>query len=405
VYDMMAGKLGLGPSTSLSREEVIEALPNIRQDGLTGGVMYFDGQFDDARMAIHLAQTAINHDACLVNYLKVTALLKEKEMIQGVRVEDQLSGEEFTILAKVVINATGVFADEVLRMDNPKANPSIKPSQGIHIVLEEDFLRGQSAIMIPQTEDGRVLFAVPWHGKVVVGTTDTAVSEASLEPKALDEEVAFILRTAAQYLRRPPHKEDVLSIFAGLRPLAAPKEGETETKEISRGHKIMVSPSGLITILGGKWTTFRKMAEETVNKAAMVALLAPRPCTTENLPIHGYLRNVKRKKHHSVYGADYSHIKALKEEDEKLEKVLHPKLPYTAAEVVWAVQHEMAQTVEDVLSRRTRALLLDARAAIDMAPEVAQMMAKLLKKPKAWEKEQIAAFTALAQDYLLVPYP
>jgi glycerol-3-phosphate dehydrogenase len=400
VYDMMAGKLGLGPSRSLDKEEVIEALPTIQQEGLTGGVRYFDGQFDDARMAISLAQTAVDNGACLVNYCQVTGLLKSGEFISGVEVRDLLHNETFTLKARVVINATGVFADSVLQMDNPKARPAIRPSQGIHLVLEEDFLKGNTAIMIPQTEDGRVLFAVPWHGKVVVGTTDTAVSTPTLEPRALKEEVDFILRTAARYLSRPPKKEDIRSIFAGLRPLAAPKEGETQTKEISRGHKITVSPSGLVTILGGKWTTFRKMAEETVEKAAMVALLPKRPCVTENLPIHGYLRNTKKNKHFSVYGSDYTHIKALGEENPDWKKVLHERLPYTAAEVIWATRYEMAQTVEDVLSRRMRALLLDARAAMEMAPAVASLMSKELKKPRSWQKEQIKQFLTLAEHYL-----
>lgn len=400
VYDMMAGKLGLGPSRSLDREEVIAALPTIQQEGLTGGVRYYDGQFDDARMALSLAQTAVDHGACLVNYCMVKALLKEGEMITGVLVEDQLDKHIFEVKARVVINATGVFADSILQMDNPGTRPAIKPSQGIHIVLDADFLIGDTAIMIPQTEDGRVLFAVPWHGKVIVGTTDTAVHAPSLEPRALQEEVDFILRTAARYLSRPPQKEDIRSLFAGLRPLAAPKEGETQTKEISRGHKITVSPSGLVTILGGKWTTFRKMAEETVEKAAMVALLPKRACQTENLPIHGYQRNVKRHKHHSVYGSDYTYIKALAEEHPEWKKALHPRLPYTAAEVIWATRHEMAQTVEDVLSRRTRALLLDAKAALEMAPEVAALMAKELKKSRSWQKEQVEHFNQLAEAYL-----
>jgi glycerol-3-phosphate dehydrogenase len=400
MYDMLAGRLGLGPSRLLDREEVIKALPTIQQEGLIGGVRYFDGQFDDARMAISLAQTAIDNGACLVNYCRVIGLIKSGELITGVKVEDLLYKETFTLNARVVINATGVFADSILQMDDPQAQPAIKPSQGIHIVLDEDFLKGNTAIMIPQTEDGRVLFAVPWHGKVVVGTTDTAVKSPSLEPRAMQEEIDFILRTAALYLSRPPQKEDIRSIFAGLRPLAAPKEGETKTKEISRGHKITVSPSGLVTILGGKWTTFRKMAEETIGKAAMVALLPKRPCLTENLPIHGYQRTIKKNKHHSVYGSDYTYIKALFDEQAEWKKALHERLPYTAAEVIWATRHEMAQTVEDVLSRRTWALLLDARAAIEMAPAVAALMGKELKKPRSWQKEQIEDFTRLAEAYL-----
>jgi glycerol-3-phosphate dehydrogenase len=400
VYDMLAGQLGLGPSELLSREEVIEELPGIRQEGLTGGVRYFDGQFDDARMAIALAQTCIEKGACLLNYMEVRGLLKEGELINGLQLRDTLSGESLEVKAKVVINATGVWADDILRMDNPKAHPIIAPSQGIHLVLDTEFLNGSTAIMIPQTEDGRVLFAVPWHGKVVIGTTDTAREKATAEPVALDEEIDFILRTAAQYLAKAPTRADIRSIFAGLRPLAAPKEGKKKTKEISRGHQIIVSNSGLVSVLGGKWTTFRKMAEETISKAALVGMLPTRDCQTADLQIHGYMEDVDLNHHLHVYGSDRAVIETVMNENPQWGKQLHPRLPYTAAEVIWAARHEMALTVEDVLSRRTRALLLDAASAIDMAPQVAALMADELGYDSQWQQEQVRIFTELALNYL-----
>jgi len=404
VYDLMAGKLGLGPSQSLDAEEVIAKIPNIKQEGLLGGVIYHDGQFDDSRMAINIAQTCVESGGTVLNYMKVTELLKENEMISGVKVEDTLTGKSYKLHSKVVVNATGVFVDDIIQMDDSSAPKSIQPSQGVHIVLDREFLQGDAAIMIPQTDDGRVLFAVPWHGKVVVGTTDTLVNERSEEPKALKEEIDFILKTASRYLAKPPAKEDVLSIFAGLRPLAAPKDGNESTKEISRGHKINVSLSGLVTILGGKWTTFRKMAEETVDKAAMVGGLAERKCMTEHLPIHGYVRNINRKKAWYIYGSDQPYLQRLIDDHPELAEKLHTRLPYRKVEVVWAVRYEMAQTVEDVLARRVRALFLDARAAIDMAPEVARIMAKEMGKSSDWEQAQIKEFTSLAANYLLVEY-
>lgn len=404
VYDLMAGKLGLGPSQSLDTDEVIAKIPNIKQEGLLGGVVYHDGQFDDSRMAINIAQTCVESGGTVLNYMQVTDLLKEDEMVCGVKVKDLLTDKSYEIRSRAVVNATGVFVDDIIQMDDSKAAKSIQPSQGVHIVLDREFLQGDAAIMIPQTDDGRVLFAVPWHGKVVVGTTDTLVNEISAEPKALKEEIDFILKTASRYLAKPPAKEDVLSIFAGLRPLAAPKDGTESTKEISRGHKVHVSLSGLVTILGGKWTTFRKMAEETVDKAAMIGGLQERKCMTAHLPIHGYVRNIDRKKAWYIYGSDQPYLQRLIEDEPELGEKLHARLPYKKVEVIWAVRYEMAQTVEDVLARRVRALFLDARAAIDMAPEVARIMAKEMDKGPEWEKNQVQEFTSLAANYLLVDY-
>ncbi len=403
VYDMMAGKLGLGPSVHISQEETLKALPTIRKDGLKGGVIYHDGQFDDARLAINLAQTIVDYDGVALNYMKVTGLTKnKKKLIEGVKAVDMETDKEYEFKAKVIVNATGVFADTILKMDDPKTPKKVIPSQGVHIVLEHEFLQGEHAIMIPKTEDGRVLFAVPWRGKVVVGTTDTPVEKASLEPRALVEEIDFILNTAGQYLTKQPKREDVLSIFAGLRPLAAWGGNEKETKEISRGHKIMVSLSGLVTITGGKWTTYRKMGEETIDKAILVAGLKERACKTQELPLHGYTQNVDLDNHLYVYGTEAVKIKEMIAENPTLGDKLHLNLDFTKAEVVWAVNEEMARTLDDVLARRVRALYLDARAAIDMAPEVAKIMAKELGYGRKWRKQQVEEFIALAKGYLLI---
>ncbi len=401
VYDMMAGKLGLGPSEKISKEETLKAIPNLDESHLNGGVIYYDGQFDDSRLAVNLAQTAVENNAVILNYMKVVALLKKDNMVNGVKVIDKESGNKYTVHAKVVINATGVFVDDIIKMDDPDAKKMVRPSQGVHIILDSSFLQSESAIMIPKTSDGRVLFAVPWHGKVVVGTTDTPLDETTLEPRALEEEVDFILTTAAQYLKKDPHRKDVLSVFAGLRPLAAPQDGDKSTKEISRNHKLIVSLSGLVTITGGKWTTYRKMAEDTIDKAVLVGGLDDRPCVTENMPIHGYVKNVNFKAPSYFYGADRAHIMDLIFENAELGEKLHPQYNVTKAEVLWAVNNEMARTVEDFLARRVRMLLLDARKSIEMAPEVAYLMAKELDYDADWIKTQIEEYTELAKGYIL----
>lgn len=404
VYDMMAGKLGLGPSQSLSPEEVLRAIPNLRTEGLCGGVIYYDGQFDDSRLAINIAQTCAEHGGVLVNYMRVTGLTKNSDgLVAGVEAVDQESGESYLLQARCVVNATGVFVDEILHMDDPDAPPLVRPSQGVHIILDKDFLKGDSAIMIPKTSDDRVLFAVPWHDRVVVGTTDTPLDECSLEPRALEEEIDFILSTAKKYLTREPLRKDILSIFAGLRPLAAPEDdrGSISTKEISRSHHLRVSLSGLVTITGGKWTTYRKMAQDTVDKAAMVGGLETQKCRTEDMPIHGWLSNVDYKDPLYYYGSDADALRDLALEHPELGEKIHERLPYTPIEVIWSARYEMARTVEDVLARRQRALFLDARAAIEMAPVVAGILARELGRDESWQKAQIEQFTELARGYYL----
>jgi glycerol-3-phosphate dehydrogenase len=400
LYDILAGKLGLGPSKMLSKEETLEHIPNVEPNGLVGGVIYYDGQFDDARLAINLAQSVLDHGGTTINYMEVKSLIKENGFIGGVVAIDKETDKQYTINSRAVINATGVFTDEILRMDNPDAKKLIAVSQGVHIILDKEFLPGDSAIMVPQTDDGRVLFAVPWHNKVVVGTTDTEIPIATLEPRALEEEIEFILTHAKRYMKKDPTRADVKSVFAGLRPLVRPAENKN-TAAISRDHYLTISESGLVTITGGKWTTYRKMGEDTIDKALFIAGLEEKPSITKSLRIHGWLKNVDKNDPLYFYGSEKIAITKLVEEQPELGEKLCDALPNIKAEVVWHVRNEMARTVEDVLARRTRALLLDAKESIKMAPAVAKILAQELGKSSQWEQAQIDEYTKLANEYLL----
>lgn len=402
VYDLMAGKLGLGPSEKISKEETLNAIPNLDPEGLLGGVIYYDGQFDDSRLAINLAQTAYENGAVLLNYVKAVGFTKDKEgILNGVNLLDVETGNAFHVKGKTFINAAGIFVGDIKNMDEGENSNSVALSRGIHIVLDKSFLQGNSAIMIPHTTDGRVLFAVPWHGKVILGTTDTEVDKPEIEPRASEEEIDFLLSNSARYLSKDPQRSDILSVFAGLRPLAISEGKAIPTKDISRKHQISVSPSGLITITGGKWTIYRKMGEDLIDHAILVGGLEERESVTKNLPVHGYLKNTNHNDPLYYYGADKFQIEErILTKEKHLREPIHPHLPYIKAEIVWAVRNEMAITVEDFLARRIRALLLDAKASIEMAPVAAEIMAKELKKDNAWVQNQINEYIKLARGYL-----
>jgi glycerol-3-phosphate dehydrogenase len=400
VYDLLAGRHGFGPSKILSRSDVLKRIPMLEQDGLRGGVVYYDGQFDDSRLLINLLQTAVEQGACVLNYARVTALVKDtKGAVNGLTFRDEESGGEHTIAARCVINATGPFSDQVRRLDDQAAAPMISPSQGVHIVLPREFLPGNSAIMVPHTRDGRVMFAVPWHGHIVVGTTDTPIPEVSLEPRPQDQEVDFILQTASRYMARNPTRADILSVFAGIRPLVKAKS-RSNTAALSRDHAIQVSSSGLLTIAGGKWTTYRKMAEDAVNRAIKLVSLPARPCVTKNLRVHGFQDQSGNSGALANYGSDAELIAGLIREQPGLAAPLHASLPVCGAQIVWAARHEMARTLDDVLARRTRALFLNARAAIELAPAAASLMAVELGRDEKWQKRQVAAFNEIAAGFL-----
>ncbi len=399
-YDILAGRLSLGKSYFINRDKTLARLPKLMKKGLKGGVVYHDGQFDDSRMALALAKTCLDNGGLVLNYFKVTGLLKNvTNQIDGVCATDLISGEEFKLKSKLVINATGVFADDIARMDNPDSKPTIRPSQGVHLVLDKSFLQSESAIMIPKTSDGRVLFAIPWYDKVVVGTTDTPLDKISLEPVALEKEIDFILRTAELYLTKPPRVEDILCVFAGLRPLAANPDNAISTKEVSRRHKITVSPAGLLTIIGGKWTTYRLMAEEAIDKAIKKGLLEKRRCKTSKLRLTKGSENISSSRLH-IYGEGSSEIESLINEKPELGLPITSGLPYTSAEIIWICRNEMPQSIEDVLARRTRALFLDARASADMASGVTQLMAKEFGYGPEWETEQIESYNQLYKNYI-----
>ncbi|KLT68420.1 glycerol-3-phosphate dehydrogenase/oxidase [Flavobacterium sp. ABG] len=404
VYDLLAGRLSLGRSKYISKEKTLALLPTVEPKNLTSGVVYQDGQFDDSRLAINIAQTAVEEGACLLNYFKVVNLLKDDHnQVTGVQAIDHETGIKYDIKGKAVINATGVFTNAIMKLNDTVYKKYIVPSQGIHLVFDSSFLPGDQALMIPKTSDGRVLFAVPWHNKIVIGTTDTLIKKHSLEPIALEAEIEFILETAQRFLTKKPTRADVLSVFAGLRPLAAPKEEGKSTKEVSRSHKIIVSETGLITITGGKWTTYRRIAEDIIDKAIAVHRLPKKKCKTEQLSIHGNIKtdSAARANHLYIYGTDIPKIAELHNTEPELKEKLHPDYDYTMAEVAWSIRYEMARTIDDVLARRVRLLFLDARAAISCCEKVAQLLAKELGHDEKWIQRQIAEFKHLANGFLL----
>jgi glycerol-3-phosphate dehydrogenase len=401
IYDFLAGSHGLEPSEHLNKQETLQKLPTLKPENLRGGVVYHDGQFDDARLAISLARTATDLGGVLLNYMKVSALIKKEGKCVGVKATDLESDKEYKLEGRVVINATGAFSDKIRLLDDKKSLPLIAPSRGTHIVLSKDFLPSNTALLIPYTEDKRVLFFVPWHDKIIVGTTDISVSTVKLEPVALKKEITFLLKHAAHYLVKAPKESDVLSVFTGIRPLV--KADETKpSSSLSRDHRILVSSSDLISIVGGKWTTYRQMAEDVINKAINISSLPSHPCITKTLPLHGFLKEVNLEDPWSVYGTDCSVLDSiLKNEKASLDKKIHPDLLYKQVEVIFAARREMARTVEDVLARRTRSLFLNARASIEAAPLVAQLLAKELGRSKSWELHQVKEFKEIASNYLL----
>jgi glycerol-3-phosphate dehydrogenase len=398
VYDLMAGKLGIEKSHGFNSKEALVRIPNLEPHHLCGGTVYYDGQFDDARLSVSLAQTAVDHGGVLINYMPVISFVKKEGKVIGVIGRDEETKEELQIKAKCVINATGVYSDMIRKMDDPNTHPIMAPSQGIHLVLPRSFMPTDLAVLIPKTKDGRLLFCVPWHHQLLVGTTDTPVNSAEIEPKPLEEEIDYLLEHVSHYLVNKPQRKDVLSIFTGLRPLV--RKGGKLGASLARNHEILTSPSNLITIVGGKWTTYRKMGEEVIDRAIQVGSLKKTPCQTKHLKLHGY-----EPKQHSLdtwkmYGSDTKKLEDIIEKHPHLNQLIHPKLPYKLVEVVWACRYEMARTLEDVLARRTRSLFLNAAASLEVASKVASLMAAELGKDKKWEEEQTLSFQKQANNYL-----
>ena len=400
VYERLSGRLSLGRSRFLSRKQTLDLLPGIVSQDLRGGVLYHDGQFDDARYAIALLRTLEDLGGTAINYVEAKGLLQTGDKAAGIRAQDVETGAAFDIRAKAVVNATGVFAEELLAPEGKAPGSLLAVSQGSHFVLPRSFMPSSTALMIPKTEDGRVLFAIPWHGCIVVGTTDEPVAGASSEPRAMPSEKHFLLDHIARYFGRRPAAGEILSMWSGLRPLV--RQGEGKTSQLSRDHTVLVSLSGLITVVGGKWTTYRRMGQDTIDRAAEIASLAKSPSRTAELKLHGYTEAhaPEVSEWERVYGSDITQLEKLSVDDAQLNELLHPRLPFRRREVVWAVRYEMARTIEDVLARRTRALFMDAQAAIDAAPAVASIMAKELKRDDAWAAGSLAKFTAAARGYI-----
>lgn len=402
LYDLLSGRLSFGKSELFSRSKTCEFIKNLNHNKLCGGILYHDGQFDDSRLAINLCQTFIDNGGTALNYFKFNGFIKEGGIIKGVKAIDIENNCEYSIKSDIVINATGVFSDQIRKLDDPDTKNKILVSQGTHIVVENRFINCNKALMIPKTKDGRLLFAVPWYDKLILGTTDVPKPHSQLEPIPEIAEIEFILSTAAEYLNIKPEIKDIKSVFSGLRPLVVSDTRRQKSKEISRSHKIFKSESGLITLIGGKWTTYRKMAEETINYVIREFKLPKISSKTSTLKIHGYKDCDESASLNGLhyYGSDAEIIEQIITHRPEFGEYLSKELKILKAQVVFSIKYEMARTVEDFLGRRTRALFLDTKESIDIAPEVAEIMAKELGKTEIWQTEQIESYNKLAKNYL-----
>jgi glycerol-3-phosphate dehydrogenase len=399
MYDLLAGNLRIHSSLRCNREKALERVPTLKSEGLSGGVVYWDGQFDEARLCIQLAQTIWARGSLALNYVRMNRLLKTDGRVNGIEVSDTITNKSYTVKGRAIIQATGIFSDTIRSEDSSGAKPMIRSSRGTHVVVDGKFLPNGNAIMIPKTSDGRLLFLVPWLDKVIVGTTDVPDENICLEPKPTYEEVDFILESAAPYLSRPIQREDVLSVFSGLRPLVMDPRKKGKTSSLSRNHVIEVSESGLITIAGGKWTTFRKMGEDAIDKAMVVGGLAERSSRSRTLRLYGCPKDESVPSRFRSYGTHSDTLEDWIREKPQLGEVIHPRLAYTWAEVLYALRNELAESVEDILARRTRSLFLDAKAAVECATLVAEFMASELERDEAWAKSAVDSFLEIAESY------
>jgi glycerol-3-phosphate dehydrogenase len=386
LYDFLAASSEMPSSHGVSKAELYQKIPNLRKDHFAGGVAYSDGQFDDARLLIEIVRAAVEAGAIAINYAPVEDLLRNGDgKINGLRFCDRETGRNFEVRARCVVNATGPFCDSIRKLDNRQTTNLVAASQGVHLVLPKRFYSSSTAVIVPKTSDGRVLFIIPWHDFVVVGTTDTPIQEVPEEPRPFPDELAFLLRTMADYLEKPPTLEECTSVFTGVRPLVK-ASSTTETKRLSRDHTIELSPSGLMTITGGKWTTYRHMAEDCVDRIAAFAKLPSSNCSTKKRSLN--MTAMDRE----LFQADASDTQTALER-------LHPELAITRRDLLYSIRFEFARTVEDLLARRTRALFIHSRAAVELAPTAANLLAQELGQDDAWVAAQIAEFNALARSY------
>lgn len=391
LYDILSGKMRLGKSRLLLKKETLEKLPIVNNDGLKGGVLYYDGQFNDSRMAVMLVKTAVNYGATVLNHMEVTNLIKENNLISGVWLKDNISGETYTAKGIAVVNATGAYADFVRKMDSEEAEPVLKVSSGIHIVLDKKFAPTEYGMMIPETEDGRIIFVLPWEGHALVGTTDDPAVIRD-HPNVTENEIEYVLKQIGKYYKNPPEKKDILSAWSGIRPLVKDPDAKT-TEEILRNHYIEVSKSKLVTITGGKWTSYRHMAEDVVDRVISEFSLKAGPCITPDLKIAGgenfnsedykllqqkYKIDYDIALHlHRSYGSLAEDVIGSTKKEKAFER-LDSSHPYIEAEVYYCVKNEMAVHVVDFLIRRIPLGLLDIKAAKYASKRVLEIMRSIL---------------------------
>ena len=400
LYDLLASRYNIGKSKSINANDVIKLAPFLKTKNLIGGLIYYDGQFDDSRMLISMLRTFENLDGVAHNYHQVIAINKNNNnVVTGVTILDKINNKIYEVKSKVVINATGVFTDDLINMSEDKLeNNNLVVSQGSHILCKNDNLKSEYAVVIPETKDDRILFILPWHDCALIGTTDVKVSKPVLDPIASKLEVKFIMDSVKKFSKHEIKQEDIKSSFAGLRPLVK-KNSNTNSSTLSRAHKIIFSSNKLISVVGGKWTIYRRMGEDTINFAIQQGMLPKSNSITKYLKLFGWTEE-SIEYPLSVYGKDYYKILDIQKELNNYE-LLHKDLPYYYAEVIYQIKYEMVKTVEDVLSRRTRAVILNPIAAVEVAPIVANLIAKYYNYDDNWISDQLNKFNSFAKNYIV----
>lgn len=419
MYDNMAGRRNISKHRHLSREEVLRLAPTLITDGLKEGFIYYDAQTNDAYLTLALIRTAARYGATVANYAEVTSFVIEDDKIAGAHLTDKITNQTCTARARHVINATGIFSEQVEAMTGTESQVQIEPSKGVHLVLSREKLRlGNDAIVLPETEDKRILFIVPWESRVIFGTTDTGTGDLD-HPTASPEDIAYLLKYLNRYLSVDITEDDIISTYVGYRPLVKPRDtAKHSTARLSRTHAVLEHSSGLVSIVGGKLTTYRRMAQDTVDVLSRRDGIKKPVHPTQAIPLQGsagwpHVKHEVAKKGlalgitpktlehlNNSFGTEAMTLINLVAQNKELAGKLIDDLPYIKAEVIYSCRHSMAMTPHDVLARRTSIILEDHQRGLGVVDEVAQLMAPELNWSQAQQQEQAATYRAIVEKQM-----